>query len=104
MRSLIAVLFLALPLLAQEPAPKVVVVQPGAASRPAPPTKIVHVAPNPEPGPAGAFEGSRSQATWFYFTSRGPERNRAIHDIWRSRLRPVHPFRYAPVVYRGRLW
>jgi hypothetical protein len=101
MRTILAALFLVLPLVAQQRAPHVVVVTPGAASRPAGPTKIVRVMPAPRPAPAGAYEGSRGQRDW-RGTSRGAVmQRRAQYATWRAQFRPTHPFRSVPLRFRA---
>ena len=101
MRIILAVLLLSLSLSAQQPAPRVVVVTPGASSRPAAPTKIVRVLPAPAPAPAGAYAGTRGQRDW-RGTSRGAVmQRRAQYSAWRAQFRPTHPFRSVPLRFRA---
>jgi hypothetical protein len=101
MRTLLVACLLALPLCAQQQVRQVVVVTPGAASRPAAPTKIVRVLPAPAPAPAGAYAGSRGQRDW-RGTSRGAVVQRsARYAAWRARFRPTHPFRSVPLRFRA---
>lgn len=101
MRTVFAALVLALSVCAQQPSRQVVIVTPGAASRPAGPTKIVRVLPAPTPAPVGAYAGSRGQRDWRGTTRGAFVQRRAQYATWRARFRPTHPFRSVPLRFRA---